>query len=492
MRCPVVTERGHSACAQDGQTGMRKRLDAVMRTAQYLAALDPRQEVWAELGSVALHILDADVVAFAAPRHGRHPVFHHCAGDHEACRKLRTVATELVLQVIDSGFIASEMLRLGDEYCTVFLPLSVDGKTSFVMVLGKRGSAPASRDTLNLYLAIAGLFSSTLTRLASQRRFLAMADNVPEMLFQLVCYPDGSLEFAYVSGGSRATLGLSPEQLLAEPEQFFARLQADERADFEEAMMAGKGRLHRIFRGTDLEGQDQYLLCNAMPSPRADGGIVWDGAIQDISEHRRLEEERRDYLERLENSMEATVQAIAHTIEKRDPYTAGHQRRVAALTNRLCEELALSRDEMHGITLAASIHDIGKIHIPAEILSYPGKLGSIEYELVKTHAQIGYDILKSTEFPWPVALMVLQHHERMDGSGYPNQLRGDELLLGARIIAVADVVESIATFRPYREALGLEAALAEVEQNKDRLYDGDVVNACLRLFREKNFQFGDT
>ncbi|MGE0082500.1 MAG: HD domain-containing phosphohydrolase, partial [Thiohalomonadaceae bacterium] len=448
---------------------MKKRLDAVIRTAQYLATLDPRQDIWAELGNVALHIVDADLVAFAAPRHGRAPAFHHCAGDREACRHVHKAAIDLVQQVINSGFMVSEILRLDDQdYCTVLLPLVLDGKTAFVMTLGMRGSCPASRDTLNLYLAIAGLFSSTLTRLESQRRFLAMADNVPEMLFQLVRNPDGGLEFAYVSGGSRAALGFSPEQLIADPERFLSRLQADDRAEFERAM-AGEARLHRIFRSTGMNGQEQYLLCNAMPSPREDGGIVWDGAIQDISEHRRLEEERRNYLERLENSMEATVQAIAHTIEKRDPYTAGHQRRVAALTRHLGEELGLSRDEVHGITLAASIHDIGKIHIPAEILSYPGPLANIEYELVKTHAQSGFEILKTTDFPWPVARMVLQHHERMDGSGYPNHLPGSQLLLGARIIAVADVVESMATFRPYRPALGVNAALAEIERNRNRL-----------------------
>lgn len=469
---------------------MKKRLDAIIMTAQYLASLDPRQDIWVELGKIALHFLQTDLAAFAAPRHGQSPAFHHCAGSTEICQQLPAAAADIVRQVLDTGFLASESLPLDGGYCTVFLPLTIDNRTAAVMVLGKKGKVAPSRDTLNLYLAIAGLFSSTLTRLSSQQRFFAMADNVPEMLFQLICYVDGSVEFEYVSGGSCAALNLSPVELLADAERFLSRLEPDERVIFQTVMGKGEGRLNRIFRARDQNGQEQFLLCNAMPTQREDGSVLWDGALQDITEHRRMEEERQDYLVRLEKSMESTVQAIAHTIEKRDPYTAGHQRRVAALTKHLGEELNLSPDEVHGITLAASIHDIGKIHIPSEILTYPGELGTIEYELVKTHAQIGYEILKLTDFPWPVAQMVLQHHERMDGSGYPQHLTGDKLLLGARIIAVADVVESIASYRPYRPALGLHDALEEIEEHRGTLYDANVVNACLRLFREKNYRIG--
>jgi HD-GYP domain-containing protein (c-di-GMP phosphodiesterase class II) len=187
--------------------------------------------------------------------------------------------------------------------------------------------------------------------------------------------------------------------------------------------------------------------------------------------------------------MEETVQAIATTIEMRDPYTAGHQRRVAGLAQRIAARMHLSAEEIHGIFLAATIHDIGKIHIPAEILSFPGKLGEIEYTLIKTHVQAGYDILKNIEFPWPLAQMVYQHHEHLDGSGYPRGLQGDQISLAGRILCVADVVESMATYRPYRPGLGVRKALAEVRKNRGKLYDTAVVNVCLELFRE-GYEFG--
>jgi PAS domain S-box-containing protein len=193
--------------------------------------------------------------------------------------------------------------------------------------------------------------------------------------------------------------------------------------------------------------------------------------------------------ERLQRSMEATIQAIASTVEMRDPYTAGHQRRVAELAGSIARDIGLTPDEEHGIYLASVVHDLGKIHIPAEILSMPRKLSGIEFEFVKTHPQVGYDILKDVDFPWPIAQMVLQHHERIDGSGYPSGLKGDEILLGAKILMVADVVEAMASHRPYRPAMGIELALAEISANAGKSYDTDVVRSCVSLFRDKKFVF---
>jgi PAS domain S-box-containing protein/putative nucleotidyltransferase with HDIG domain len=194
-------------------------------------------------------------------------------------------------------------------------------------------------------------------------------------------------------------------------------------------------------------------------------------------------------LQRLEASMEATIQAIAGTVEMRDPYTAGHQQRVAHLAEAIAREMGMPENEVHGLYLASIVHDLGKIRIPAEILAKPGRLSPIEYELIKIHATAGFEILKAVDFPWPIALIVSQHHERLDGSGYPKGLVGDEILLHARIIAVADVVEAMASHRPYRPALGIEVALAEIQENQGRLYDSSVVTACLRLFRDKSFAF---
>lgn len=191
--------------------------------------------------------------------------------------------------------------------------------------------------------------------------------------------------------------------------------------------------------------------------------------------------------QRLRKSLEATVEAIAATVETRDPYTAGHERRVAQLATAIAREMGLPPEQVEGIHFGGLIHDLGKLYVPAEILSKPGRLSPVEFELVKQHPQAGYDIIKAIEFPWPVARMVLEHHERLDGSGYPGRLMGDAILFEARILAVADVVESMSSHRPYRPALGPDAALEEIERNRGRLYDAAVVDACLRLFKDKGF-----
>lgn len=205
--------------------------------------------------------------------------------------------------------------------------------------------------------------------------------------------------------------------------------------------------------------------------------------------HDELERARVHDLERLQRSMQGTIQALSSTIEIRDPYTAGHQRRVAELAAAIARELGMSGDQVHGIFLAGVVHDIGKINIPAEILSKPSRLSDIEFTLIKTHPKAGYEILKEVEFPWPIARIVQQHHERLDGSGYPHGLKGDEILPEARILTVADVVEAMASDRPYRPGLGVDPALEEIQKHSGVFYDPDVVNACVRVFREKGFAF---
>jgi HD-GYP domain-containing protein (c-di-GMP phosphodiesterase class II) len=199
--------------------------------------------------------------------------------------------------------------------------------------------------------------------------------------------------------------------------------------------------------------------------------------------------EQERSLERLRESLVDTVTAITTTVEMRDPYTAGHERRVSELATAIAREIGLSNDQIDGIHFGGLIHDLGKIRVPAEILSKPGRLSKTEFELVAGHAQAGYDILKGIKFPWPIAQMVLQHHERLDGSGYPEGLKGEDIIIEARILAVADTVEAMSSHRPYRPALGIDKALAEIEQHRGRFYDAAVVDACLKLFREENFSF---
>jgi PAS domain S-box-containing protein len=201
-----------------------------------------------------------------------------------------------------------------------------------------------------------------------------------------------------------------------------------------------------------------------------------------------LQQQLRD-VGRLKDALISTIGAIALMVEKRDPYTAGHQQRVAALCVAIGGELGLSDSVIEGLRLGATIHDIGKIYVPAEILSRPGKLTAPEFGIIKSHPQVGYDIIKDVKFPWPIKEMILQHHERQDGSGYPQGLRGDAISIEARIIAVADMIEAMSSHRPYREGLGLPAALAQVRQEAGTLLDAQVVDACLRVFGERGFSF---
>lgn len=217
--------------------------------------------------------------------------------------------------------------------------------------------------------------------------------------------------------------------------------------------------------------------------------IGFRGIARDITDRKKAQDERDQVLARLRKTLGTMIQAMSAAVEARDPYTSGHQRRVAALARSIAAEMNLSRDQIEGIRMAASIHDMGKISIPAEILSMPRKLSKLEFDLVKTHSQAGHDIIKDIDFPWPIANIILQHHERINGSGYPHGLRGDNILLEARILAVADVVEAMASYRPYRPALGLDTALEEITRNKNILYDGEVVEACLKIFREKKYEF---
>jgi len=200
-------------------------------------------------------------------------------------------------------------------------------------------------------------------------------------------------------------------------------------------------------------------------------------------------ENLQNTLGKLQRTLDGVIHAMALTIEKRDPYTAGHQERVAHLACTMARTMDLGTEQVKGLEMAAHIHDIGKIRVPCEILSKPGQLSDIEFAIIKTHPKVGYDILRPIEFPWPVAEMVHQHHEKMDGSGYPRGLSGSEILLEAKIIAVADVVEAMAFHRPYRAALGIDKALTEIVRGKGRWFDPEVVKACLAVFKGSRYQF---
>ena len=215
-------------------------------------------------------------------------------------------------------------------------------------------------------------------------------------------------------------------------------------------------------------------------------GII---ALHTRAKGKKAADELQRSYKKLRQIFEQTVNALASAVGKRDPYTTDHQRRVTLLACAIAKEMGLSSEEINGVRLAGMLHDIGKLAVPSEILSKPTRLSDAEFTIIKTHPRIASDILKTIEFPWPIAEIVLQHHERADGSGYPQCLTEKNILLGARIIAVADVVEAISSHRPYRPAYSLEYTLEEISKNKGVIYDADIVDICLQLFKEKNFKF---
>jgi len=241
-----------------------------------------------------------------------------------------------------------------------------------------------------------------------------------------------------------------------------------------------------------ITGIEMDCLVTASIWKTKDGNILgYQGIIRNITKQKQDREALKQTLENLKKTMSGTIQAMAYTVETRDPYTAGHQQRVALLARAIAEEMGLSEEQIEGVYLAGIIHDLGKISIPGEILSKPGRINDMEFNLIKMHPQAGCDILRKIEFSWPIAKIVLQHHERMDGSGYPNGVAGEDILLEARILAVSDVVESMASHRPYRPSLGVAPALEEISKNKGLLFDPDVVDACLGLFAEKSLEPGE-
>jgi len=323
--------------------------------------------------------------------------------------------------------------------------------------------------------------------LASQERNRLLIENANE---GIVVIQDEVLKFANpktedIFGCTSQELVLKPVVDIIHPEdrqtvmeQHFKRLSGEEVPHVYQ------------FRIVDKAGNTKWVELNGVL-------LAWGGRpadlcfVNDITQRKLAEERLQDSYQKLEDTLDGVIQAMALTVEIRDRHTAGHQRRVTELARAIAKELGLSKERSRAVRIAGLLHDLGKITIPTEILSKPGRLTDMEFAIIRTHPKAGYDILKSIEFPWPVADIVVQHHERMDGSGYPSGLKGEQSTLEARILAVADVVEAMASHRPYRPALGIDRALKEITGNRGLLYDANVVDACLAVFNKGSFRFAD-
>lgn len=325
----------------------------------------------------------------------------------------------------------------------------------------------------------------------AEERYRLLAENVSDVIWSV----DSHGRFTYVSPSARERWGFSPEELLGRHLGDFLT-PASRNALLEHVAAVSSGARAEASCGIEfLRKGGQVAWHEVRVSPlRDDTGAVVEvvGVSRDITERHHTEEELRQSLARAKLTLEATATALAVALEKRDPYTAGHEHRVSRLACAIAQKLGLSPEQIDAIRLAATLHDIGKLYVPAEILSKPGKLLPVEMEIVKQHPIVGYEILRHIPFAEPVAEVVLQHHERLNGSGYPSGLAGDSIRLEARIIAVADVVEAMASHRPYRPARGIPEALRELAEKQGILYDPDAVAACLQLFERNGFELRDS
>jgi PAS domain S-box-containing protein len=321
----------------------------------------------------------------------------------------------------------------------------------------------------------------------SEKRYQLHFEHVSDVIYSL----DRQLRIRTISPSVRTLLGYAPEELIGKPFTELGLVSG-------ESLDAAAADIRRVLKGEAISSSVHEFVAKdgTRRFVELSGAPVIDGeelsgvicVARDVTDRMGTERALDHTLTELRQVLGGMINTLGLIVEQRDPYTAGHQRRVANLARAIATEMGVSLGRQGGIRVAASIHDLGKVSVPAEILSRPGRLSANELKMVQAHAQIGYGLLREVEFPWPVADIVLQHHERLDGSGYPHRLSGDEILLEARIVGLADVVDAMASHRPYRPAFAIEEVMEEISRERGSLYDAQAVDACLRLFREEGFQ----
>lgn len=294
---------------------------------------------------------------------------------------------------------------------------------------------------------------------------------------------DGEATVLVWNPAAERLFGWDEQEVLGRANPIVPEGRGEEFRQLRERAVAGEIYTGMEVRVRKKDGSHLDISVSTAPLHDETGVIVGLMAVvADVTERKRMEDALRESLQKSLRVFDETIHALASAVEKRDPYTAGHQQRVARLACAIAVEMGLSPEQINGIRTAAIVHDIGKLCVPVEILSKPGKLSEAEQSILKTHPQTGYDILDGIEFPWPIARIIQQHHEWMDGTGYPLGLQEEDILMEARILTVADVVEATASYRPYRPANGIDTALAEIRGYRGSRYDPDVVDACLGLF----------
>ena len=322
----------------------------------------------------------------------------------------------------------------------------------------------------------------------SKERFRSLVETTSDWIWEV----DRQAAYTYASPRIEGLLGYKPEEVIGKtPFDLMPPDEAQRVAELFRSIVESREPWTAL-ENTSLhkDGRSVVLETSGVPVLDARGGLVgYRGIDRDITQRKRVQQELQEGLQRLRRVLEDTIGALASMVEMKDPYTAGHQRRVSRLVCAMAEQMGFGHDRIDGLRMAALVHDVGKIKVPSEILSRPGQLSNIEFDLIKCHPQAGSNLMKTIDFQSPVWQTVLQHHENMDGSGYPLGTPGGEVITEARVLRVADVVEAMCSHRPYRAALGIEKALEEISVNRGLLYDPQAADACLTLFVERGFGF---
>jgi len=378
------------------------------------------------------------------------------------------------------GRWARQMLRGERAAPYEFRIVARDGRIRWIMETVSSIEYEGARAVLGNVMDVTDKRRQQELLAASESKYRDLVDNALVGIYQTNLA--GDVHFINRAGAAflgyddpEAIRAVNAGKMYADPQdrdRFLARLRAENGAI---------ANFETTFR--TRTGEEMPVLMNAVCN-----GELISGMFMNITVRKQMEASLRESCQRLRRTLEESALALATAMEMRDPYTAGHQARVARISCAIAKELGFSEDRLEGIRVAGILHDIGKIRVPAEILNRPGRLSPLEFNMVKGHVKTGYDILKGIEFPWPVAEVVYQHHERLDGSGYPRGLRGGEILPEAKILAAADVIEAMSSFRPYRPEVGVEAALAEIRAGRKRLFDPEVVDACDRIHRAGGFK----
>lgn len=329
--------------------------------------------------------------------------------------------------------------------------------------------------------------------LASEKKYKALYELNKEILESSpagIIKLDRNMRISFMNPEMRNMLGEYPESLGSLDGELLRNLPDFNNPTFLNLINSLQmGKEVSIAIDLTKKNKKTYLEIKGVPTFADDiytGGVL---LFTDITESIIAEEKLKQSFEMLQKATGDIIKAMSSTSEMRDPYTAGHQKRVKELAVAIGEEMNISKEQLEGVKFAGIIHDIGKISVPSDILSKPGRISKMEFEVIKSHSQIGFELLNKIEFPWPISKIVHQHHEHLDGSGYPNGISGDAILLEARILAVSDVVEAMTSHRPYRAALGIDAALEEIDNHRLDYFDPAIVDACITLFKEKKFEF---